>query len=94
MRFVLFVFVFDTKLAILSQDVNIWFSFLFINKIMRFCRFFSLFKLHTYTKTSFYFRKYESISFVKSRAHYIENKWLKVDEYIIAIIEHEWEGMM
>jgi hypothetical protein len=48
-------------------------------------------KIHTYTETSFDFRKSESRSSKKSQAHYTENEWLNFDEYTIVMEENKWK---
>ena len=52
---------------------------------------FYLCKIHTYTKSPSAFRKSESGSSTKSRAHFTENEWPNFDDYTIAMEENEWE---
>jgi hypothetical protein len=50
-----------------------------------------LYETCTYTKTLFTFKKFESGSSIKSRAHYTKNEWPNFDEHIIVMEENEWE---
>jgi hypothetical protein len=54
--------------------------------------FFSLSKIHIYTKTPSTFKFPKSRSSTKSRAHYIKNEWPNLNEDTIAMEENEWEA--